>query len=76
MLIREAQVLSPGNALPGGRVVPLFTTGDVDVPVAFLFGETLGDGPAVGLIWWAWIGNELPVVELVVLVGLIPGVDP
>ena len=47
MLIREAQVLSPGNALPGGRVAPLFTPGDVDVPVAFLFDETPVDATAV-----------------------------
>ncbi len=30
-------VASPGNALPGGSVAPVFTTGDGEAPVPFLF---------------------------------------
>ena len=47
LVICEAHVLSPGNELPGGRVAPLFITGDVDGTVGVLVDETLGDETAV-----------------------------
>ena len=58
LVICEAHVLSPGNALPGGRVAPLFTSEDVGVSVEFLIGETPEDATTVAGIWWACIGNE------------------
>ena len=50
LLICEAHVLSPGNALPGDRVVPLFTPGVVG-GVEFLVGVTLVERTTVGVIW-------------------------
>ncbi|HEX6107907.1 MAG TPA: hypothetical protein VFZ02_00745, partial [Ktedonobacteraceae bacterium] len=58
LLICEAHVLSPGNALPGGRVAPLFIPGVVGVSVEFLVGVPLGERTTVGVIWWAGTANE------------------
>src|SRR5205823_14825737 len=58
LVMYTAHVVSTGNALPGGRVASLFITGDVDIPVAFLFGETLGDATAVAGLRWACTENE------------------
>ncbi len=49
MVMCEAQALSPGNALPGGRVAPLYIPGDVDVPVAFVLEEALVDATGEGI---------------------------
>ena len=81
MMTREAHVLSPGNALPGGSVVPLLLLGAVDggggvVELGLLVGVTPGERMTVGVMRWACIEIVLPLVGAVVFVGSIPGVDP
>jgi len=58
LVIFEAHVLSLGNALPGGRVIPVFIPGVVGINVEFLVGKTLGAATTVGIMWWACTGNE------------------
>jgi len=81
MITREAHVLSPGNALPGGSVVPLLLLGAVDgggvVGLLGLFvGVTPGERMTVGVTRWDCIEIVLPLAGAVVFVGTIPGVDP
>ncbi len=76
MITREAHVLSPGNALPGGSVVPLLPLGAVGGGVGLLAGVTLGERTTVGVVRWACIGIVLPLGAVVVFVDTIPGVDP
>jgi hypothetical protein len=80
-MTREAHVLSPGNALPGGSVVPLLLLGAVDGGggggvLGLLVGDTPGERMTAGVMRWACIKIVLPLAGAVVFVGSIPGVDP
>jgi hypothetical protein len=76
MITREAHVLSPGNALPGGSVVPLLTISVVGVGLGLLVGVPSGERPAVGVLRWDCTVNALLFTVGVVFVDMISGVDP
>jgi hypothetical protein len=76
MTTREAHVLSPGSALPGGSVAPLYIPGVVGVGFGLLVGVPFGEWLTVGVFKWDCTLNALLLAVGVVLVDMILGVNP